>query len=174
MLSERDAYFASFPETAAPQVSSLLVFPLREEEKLAGVLTVSRKESPAFAAHEIEMLGKLAGAVLVAVKEIEGRREVESLRERLRSARRQNTVLEKRLADRKNVERAKGLLQIQYGWTEEDAYYYIRRTAVSSARRWSRLPSGFWTLQRRKRGSANGCRLEEALDPARAGRCLVE
>ena len=44
VLSERDAYFASFPETAASQVSSLLVFPLREEEKLAGVLTVSRRK----------------------------------------------------------------------------------------------------------------------------------
>ena len=103
----------------------------------------------------MEVLGKLAGAVLVAVKEIEGRRELESLRERLRSARRQNTVLEKRLADRKVVERAKGLLQIQYGWTE-DAYYYIRRTSRQQ-RTPMTIPSGFWTSQRRRRGSVSGC-----------------
>jgi AmiR/NasT family two-component response regulator len=27
------------------------------------------------------------------------------------------------------VERAKGLLQVHYEWTEEDAYYHLRRTS---------------------------------------------
>ncbi len=54
---------------------------------------------------------------------------MDSLREKLRSARQENSLLERRLAERKLVERAKGLLQAHYGWTEEDAYYHIRRTS---------------------------------------------
>lgn len=50
--------------------------------------------------------------------------------------------LERQLAERKIIERAKGLLQSQLGITEEEAYYQVRRTSrqqrtpmVSVARR---------------------------------------
>ena len=47
----------------------------------------------------------------------------------MRSAREENLLLERRLAERKVIERAKGLLQLHNGCSEEDAYYYIRRTS---------------------------------------------
>lgn len=37
---------------------------------------------------------------------------------------------ERRLADRRDVERAKGLLQEQHGWTEDRAYRWLRETAM--------------------------------------------
>jgi len=52
----------------------------------------------------------------------------EAVRERLERA----TQL---LADRKVLERAKGLLQANLGWSEEDAYLHIRRLS-----RQSRIP----------------------------------
>jgi GAF domain-containing protein len=112
-------------------------FPLRAEGKLAGVLTLSRKDSRGYTDVEIEAIGKLGATLVAAMNDLDRRREVELLRERLRSARQANVLLEKRLAERKLVERAKGLLQEKYGWTEEEAYYYIRRTS-----RQQRTPMG--------------------------------
>jgi AmiR/NasT family two-component response regulator len=37
--------------------------------------------------------------------------------------------LERQLAERKIIERAKGILQAQLGITEEEAYYQVRRTS---------------------------------------------
>ena len=119
----------SFPESVAMQVSTLLAFPLRADDKLCGVLTLSRKEPRPYGSAEMETAAKLGGALVAAMRELEREREVEALRAKLRSARHENLLLEKRLVERKLVERAKGLLQVHYGWTEEDAYYHLRRTS---------------------------------------------
>ena len=37
--------------------------------------------------------------------------------------------LSRKLADRKLFDRAKGLLQVSYQWTEEQAYLHLRRTS---------------------------------------------
>jgi GAF domain-containing protein len=128
-LSSGDAHLSSFPETVASEVASLMAFPLRWEGKLAGILTLSRRDSRSYGSSEIEPIGKLADALIAAAREMDHRREVESLREKLRLARRENTLLERRLAERKLVERAKGLLQAHFDWTEEEAYYHLRRTS---------------------------------------------
>lgn len=132
-----DPNFSCFPETITSGLSNLLAFPLRAEEKLAGILTLSRKDSRRYGAGEMAAVGKLGDALVAAMKEFDRRGEVEVLREKLRSARQENSLLERRLAERKLVERAKGLLQAHYGWTEEDAYYHIRRTS-----RQQRTPMG--------------------------------
>ncbi len=124
-----EANFAWFPETVAPEIASLLVFPLRAEQKPTGVLTFSRRSARVYGEVEIEKVVKLSDALVAAMREHERRREVELLREKLRSARQVNNELEKRLAVRKLVERAKGLLQTHYKWTEEEAYYHLRRTS---------------------------------------------
>ena len=137
-----DANFARFPETVASEFSSLLAFPLRarepgKEDKLAGILTLCRKDARSFTAQEMEAVGKLVDALAASMKELDRQGEVGLLREKLRSARQENSLLERRLAERKLVDRAKGLLQIHYGWTEEDAYYHIRKTS-----RQQRTPMG--------------------------------
>jgi GAF domain-containing protein len=116
VLSTGDPHFASFPETVAAEISRLLIFPLRAEQKLAGVLTLSRKDARPYASAEIEPAGKLCDALVAAMKELESRREVDLLQARLRSARQENAQLEKRLAERKLVERAKGILQAHHRW----------------------------------------------------------
>ena len=41
--------------------------------------------------------------------------------------RRDLRVVAERLGHRKNVERAKGLLQVRHGWTEQQAYEHLRK-----------------------------------------------
>jgi response regulator NasT len=62
---------------------------------------------------------------------------MELLRERLLAARLEIRELERKLVERKLVERAKGLLQSHYNWSEEEAYYHLRRTS-----RQQRIPMG--------------------------------
>ena len=81
------------------------------------------------AATEMEIASKLSRTLVPAMQDFHRRNELTSLRERLNAAQQENQLLEKRLAERKLVERAKGLLQLHYGWTEEDAYYHLRRTS---------------------------------------------
>ncbi len=129
IIAAGDPGFDSFPETLVSQVSSLVVFPIRMEQKLTGMLTLSRKDSRPYGPAVIEAASQAGEALAAAMRELERSREVDNLRARLQSARQENLLLEKRLAERKLVERAKGLLQIHYGWTEEDAYYHLRRTS---------------------------------------------
>jgi ANTAR domain len=129
VLSTGDPKLSCFPETVVSEIASLLVLPLRAEQKLAGILTLSRKGVRVYGAAEGEAAVKLADGLVASMKDLERRREVELLQEKLRSARQENNLLEKRLAERKLVERAKGLLQIHYSWTEEEAYYHLRRTS---------------------------------------------
>jgi len=43
------------------------------------------------------------------------------------SLRRQLETTQEQLANRKTMERAKGILQARFGWTEEEAYLRMRR-----------------------------------------------
>jgi hypothetical protein len=124
-----DPNFAAFPESTAGHVSGLLALPLYGDKKLTGILTLARKNSRTYGTAEIEAVGKMGSTLVVAMREMDRQREVDALRDKLRTARRENTLLEKRLAERKLVERAKGLLQVHHQWSEEDAYYHIRRTS---------------------------------------------
>ncbi len=107
-----DPGFDGFPETLVTQAVSLLATPIRAPEDFVGVLTLCRKHPRAYGSREIEGARKAGEALAAVVK-----------------SHRENLLLERRLAERKLLERAKGLLQVHYGWTEEDAYYHIRRTS---------------------------------------------
>lgn len=129
VVDATDSHFGAFPETRVRNSGKLMLFPLRNERGFAGLLTLSRTARAECGPAEAARVAKLATALTASMKEVEGRREVEFLREKLRSARQENVVLEKKLAERKLVERAKGLLQEEHSWTEEDAYYHLRRTS---------------------------------------------
>jgi hypothetical protein len=114
-----DPGFGSFPETVVSQVESLLAVPIHAEGKVAGMVTLCRTAGKQYGPGDIEAARK-AGVALY---------ELDALRLKLRTVHQENVLLEKRLAERKLMERAKGLLQVQNGWTEEDAYYHLRRTS---------------------------------------------
>jgi hypothetical protein len=114
-----DPGFDNFPETLVSPVVSLLAVPIYAEEKLTGMVTLCRKSPKPYGAADVEAARK-AGVALY---------ELDALRLKLRTVHQENQQLEKRLAERKVLERAKGLLQLHYGWTEEDAYYHLRRTS---------------------------------------------
>jgi len=127
-----DPDYSRFPETLVSEYSSLLAFQLHAEsvhDRFAGMLTVCRRTGLPYNDAEIASAGRLCVALVASMKEFDRQQEVAQLREKLRSAREENLLLEKRLAERKLVERAKGLLQTHYGWTEESAYYHLRRTS---------------------------------------------
>ncbi|OYD09697.1 ANTAR domain-containing response regulator [Paludifilum halophilum] len=49
---------------------------------------------------------------------------------RIASMRREMDLMEQKLRERKLVERAKGLLMKQHGWSEEQAYKYLRKGSM--------------------------------------------
>jgi AmiR/NasT family two-component response regulator len=110
--------FGCFPMTGT---DAYLVLPLQSEDKLAGALMLAWNAARELNKTE-EDLASSFGKALAATM-----REVEVLRERLRTARQENALLEKKLEERKFMERAKGLLQAHYNWKEENAYYHLRR-----------------------------------------------
>lgn len=129
VLLPGDSRFACFPETAGMTLKSVMVVPLRTQQKLRGLLTLARTDAKVFGQSDIEAVTKLSGALIAAMQEGLREREVELLRGKLRSVRQENTLLERRLLERKVIERAKGLLQADQGWTEEEAYYHLRRSS---------------------------------------------
>ena len=52
--------------------------------------------------------------------------------EQLKQLEEENESLKDALASRKKVERAKGILMAKKGWSEEEAYLYIRKAATSN------------------------------------------
>jgi GAF domain-containing protein len=100
-----DPLFESFPEAIQHGLARLLVIPLRSDREFLGLLTLGRLHDRAFERVEVEnaeRAGRLLGAVL----------ERQSLR--------------RQLAERKVVERAKGILQRVYRMSEEKAYLMLR------------------------------------------------
>jgi uroporphyrinogen-III synthase len=62
--------------------------------------------------------------------------------------------LSRKLADRKLFDRAKGLLQVAYQWTEEQAYLHIRRTSRQSRRPMRDIAQEIIGLAENRPGSA--------------------
>jgi GAF domain-containing protein len=107
-----DRRFAAFPEFATQPFEGVISVPLRHSDERAGVLNLCRLQPAAISAGDLAFLmglGLPLGALLAAGAEVE--------------------KLERQLADRKLLDRAKGLLQATFAWTEEQAYLHLRRTS---------------------------------------------
>jgi ANTAR domain/GAF domain len=107
-----DPRFASFPEFAANRFSGVVSIPLHHAGSRAGLLNVCREKPASLSASELAFLFSLSlpvGALLEASAA--------------------NDKLAQQLADRKLLDRAKGLLQANNSWTEEEAYLHLRRTS---------------------------------------------
>ena len=108
-----DWRFAKLPEFQTGRFAGVLSVPLIAPSGVVGMANFCRTESAAFRAKELAFLIGLSvplGALLTT----------ETLREELQR-------MTQLLADRKLLDRAKGLLQAELGWSEEEAYLQIRR-----------------------------------------------
>jgi GAF domain-containing protein len=108
-----DWRFAIFPEFKSDRFDGAVSVPLIAPTGVVGMANFCRIEGTSFKARELAFLVGLSaplGALLTT----------STLREELERTARQ-------LADRKLLDRAKGLLQESLGWTEEEAYLQIRR-----------------------------------------------
>jgi len=119
-----DRRFAGFPEFAAQLFQGLVSVPLIYGGRNAGMLNVCRVRPASLPAGEVALLFGLsvpAGALLAADS------ENEALRQEIQK-------LSQQLADRKIIDRAKGLLQANFAWTEEQAYLHLRRVSRQTRR----------------------------------------
>ena len=113
-----DWRFAAFPELQAAPFDGVVSVPLLDSGETVGLANFSRKGKAPLSAAALSFLISLSlplGTILIA----------SSLRDRLHKATQE-------LADRKLLERAKGLLQARFQWTEEEAYLRIRRLSRRS------------------------------------------
>jgi GAF domain-containing protein len=106
--ASEDERFERFPERLQYGVDSLLAVPLRNAERLLGLLTLGRRSAEAFGP-EVLPSAQRTGRLISAVME--------------------RDELEQRLRERKIVERAKGILQERRGLSEERAYLLLRSTS---------------------------------------------
>lgn len=112
-LADQDWRFERLPEFRKYRFSGVVSIPLQDAGEVVGVANFCRTQPAPLPPRELSFLLSLSlplGALLNG----------EAVRERLERA----TQL---LADRKLLARAKGLLQANLGWSEEEAYLHIRR-----------------------------------------------
>ena len=108
-----DERFAAFPEFASGQFDGVISVPLIDSGESVGIANFCRRGDTPLAPSALSLLMNLSlplGALLTA----------STLRYRLHKSGQD-------LADRRVVERAKGLLQARFQMTEEEAYFWIRR-----------------------------------------------
>jgi GAF domain-containing protein len=114
-----DWRFQDFPEFLQHRFEVAAAIPLLDGGALAGIAHICRRQPTPFLAGEAAFLCTLGlplGSLLAAT----------FTRARLQSEVEQ---LARRLADRRIVEQAKGLLQSRNSWTEEEAYLHLWRTS---------------------------------------------
>jgi signal transduction protein with GAF and PtsI domain len=118
-----DARFAALPEFDRHRFEGVASIPLLESGAVIGLLNVCRSHRAGLQGSALSFLLSLSVplSALVAAEAAKAdlRREVDNLN--------------RRLADRKLLERAKGLLQTRFRWTEEQAYLHLRN--ISRRRR---------------------------------------
>jgi GAF domain-containing protein len=108
-----DWRFADLPEFQSGAFQGVASVPLLDAAAIVGMANFCRTEVETWRPRDLSFLLGLSlplGALLTA----------SSLREQLQK-------MERQLADRKLLERAKGLLQASFGWSEEEAYLQVRR-----------------------------------------------
>jgi GAF domain-containing protein len=116
-----DQRFVDFPEFAANRFEGVASVPLIDRGATLGILNICRVRPASLDPRELTYLLGLSlplGALLA------GSDENQSLRGEVERLTRQ-------LADRKLIDRAKGILQARFAWTEEQAYLYLRRSSRS-------------------------------------------
>lgn len=118
-----DARFAGLPEFTLHRFEGVASIPLIESGAVIGILNVCRSRRAGLQGSALSFLLTLSVPVSALVAG-------EAARAGLR---REIDNLNRRLADRKLLERAKGLVQTRFQWSEEQAYLHLRN--ISRRRR---------------------------------------
>ena len=103
-----DPFFEKLPEAIQHRLERVLLAPLRGAEELLGILTIGRSGDRIFDEEEVR-LAQRSAHLLAAVLE--------------------RDALRQKLAERKLVERAKGILQQKRRVSEEQAYHILRNAS---------------------------------------------
>jgi signal transduction protein with GAF and PtsI domain len=112
-----DLRFAIFPEFRAERFEGVASIPLVDAGAVVGVANFCLRGGAGLRARELEFLLGLSlplGALLAGA----------AVREKLQT---EVARLSQQLAGRKAIDRAKGLLQSRFGWSEDEAYHHVRR-----------------------------------------------
>jgi hypothetical protein len=113
-----DWRFADFPEFRSGKFDGVVSVPLLHAGEAVGVANFCRRGEAGLSASALSLLMSLSlplGSLLIS----------SSLSDRLVQATQE-------LADRKMVERAKGLVQARFQWSEEETYLRLRRLSRAS------------------------------------------
>jgi signal transduction protein with GAF and PtsI domain len=123
VLLDRDAWsdwrFERFPEFLRNRFQAAASVPLLDRGELVGIANIGRGAPIAYQPREGVFLRSLSLPLGNLLADSTARLRLESEVE----------TLSRKLADRKLLDRAKGLLQASFQWTEEEAYLHLRRTS---------------------------------------------
>jgi uroporphyrinogen-III synthase len=115
--ASQDSRFRSFAELPEDHYEALLSIPVISRGRVVSVINVQHREPHSFQPREVKMISMIGHLVGAAIE----------------MARLENEVIElaDKLAVRKLIERAKGIVQSEYGISEEEAYSLIKKQARS-------------------------------------------
>jgi hypothetical protein len=114
-----DWRFTALPEFQRNRFEGVASIPLRSAGLVVGMANVCRSRTALWKPAELSFLLSLSLPVAALLIAEEAKRSLQDEVERLT----------RQLAGRKLVERAKGLLQERFEWSEEQAYLYLRRSS---------------------------------------------
>ena len=115
--ASQDSRFRSFAELPEDTYEALLSIPVISRGRVVSVITVQHKEPRAYAPREVKMISTIGHLVGAAIEMARLENEVSELSDKLKV--------------RKLIERAKGIVQSEYGISEEEAYSLIKKQARS-------------------------------------------
>jgi uroporphyrinogen-III synthase len=115
--ASQDRRFRSFAELPEDHYEALLSIPVVSRGRVVSVINVQHKEPHTFPPRDIKLISMIGHLVGAAIE----------------MARLENEVIElsDKLAVRKIIERAKGIVQSEFGISEEEAYSLIKKQARS-------------------------------------------
>src|ERR1017187_6416542 len=123
VVLERGAWcdwrFERFPEFLRNRFQAAVSVPVLDRGEVVGIVNICRIAPAAYQPREAAFLRSLSLPLCALLSHSTARVKLESEVEEL----------SRKLADRKLFDRAKGLLQVTYQWTEEKAYLHLRRTS---------------------------------------------
>jgi GAF domain-containing protein len=114
-----DWRFERFPEFLHNRFQAAASVPLLDRGAVVGIVNICRLTPGAYQPRESAFLRSLSLPLGTLLSHATARLKLESEVE----------DLSRKLADRKLFDRAKGLLQVSYQWTEEEAYLHLLRTS---------------------------------------------
>jgi uroporphyrinogen-III synthase len=142
VLTERawqDPRFHKFAELPEDTYEAFLSIPVSSRGTVVGVINVQDREPYKFTAREIKIISTLGHLVGAAIE-----------RDRLDN---EVTELSDKLAARKLVERAKGVLQRELGIGEEEAYSIVQKQARQRRKSMKEISEAILLADEMKRGT---------------------